>query len=472
MVMASLAVFMAASVSLYARGYAGPEEPRQRMLFILAPWVFCLFSCLAVFTGDWFFFALFMELSTVALFFMILPASFRTALYYLLAQLAGSLLLLLGTAFLIRETGASAMGPVPPKLLWFFIPGLGVKAALPGLHFWLPTVHTESPTPTSALLSGFAVKLGVYGLARLACPQTTRILLVLGSLMALYGVCQALMQHDAKRLLAYHTVSQLGYVVSALGAGTALGIAAATYHAVAHALFKALLFLSVGTLEKSYGTRDLRFLGSGAARAFPLTFGLFLVAALAISGVPLMSGFASKAMIKASIKETSHHAALWALQIANVGTVLSFCKLGYFGFFARGAHNIHVKSGELPGAGKDSFRNMGMALLAAATVGLGVFPRGLPAFLRTDYGGFFETGSLISAAWPLAAGMLLFLLLRKVLTSGEYEIPDADRLLVKASMLLACCPASIARLHTGGLRFYIVVVIATILAAFFFLAGH
>jgi multicomponent Na+:H+ antiporter subunit D len=472
MVMAALALLMAASVSIYTLGYADRGRPSELKLFILAPWAFCFFSCLAVFTGDWFFFALFMELSTLVLFFMIIQTNFRTALYYLLAQLAGSLLLLTGTALLISETGTSGVGPVPSKLLWFFIPGLGIKAALPVLHFWLPKVHSEAPTPASALLSGLAVKLGVYGLARLASPDASRVLLVLGIIMALYGVFQALMQYDAKRLLAYHTISQLGYVVSALGAGTSFGIAAAAYHSVAHALFKGLLFLSVGTLEKAFGTRDLRLLGRGAAQYFPVTFGLFMVGALAISGFPGMSGFASKAMVKASLKEGSHYAGLWALQAVNVGTVLSFCKLGYFGFFATGSHSLHAKAKELPKAGKDVFRNAGMALLAVATVALGVFPEKLPAFLQLHFSGFFERESILSAVWPFLVGCVLFVFFRGLLTPAEHEIPDVDRIVSKLAPVLAQGTSAIALLHSGKLRYYIATVIFAALLVFFFLSGR
>ncbi|WP_198470092.1 proton-conducting transporter transmembrane domain-containing protein [Acetomicrobium sp. S15 = DSM 107314] len=470
--MATLALFMTAAVSIYSLGYAKPENRRERKLFSIAPWLFCLFSCLSVFSSDWFFFALFLELSSVVLFFMILPVNFRTAVYYLLAQLSGSLLVLLGAAFMLRETGTAAMGPVPAKLLWLFIPGVGIKAALPGLHFWLPKVHSEAPTPASALLSGFAVKLGIYGLARLVSPPAAPALLFLGPAMALYGVFQALMQHDAKRLLAYHTVSQLGYIVSAIGAGTALGVAAGAYHAVAHALFKGLLFLTVGTLEKAYGTRDLRFLGSGAARTFPLTFALFLVGALAIAGFPGMSGFASKAMVKTSLKETSHYAILWMLQAASVGTVLSFCKLGYFGFFAKDRQPLQPCAKELPRAKKDKFRNAGMGLLAAGTVFLGLRPQVLPTFMQINCPAFFESDAILSAVVPIFIGGILFLVLRKVLAPADHKTHDVDSLLTKIYVVLACCPALVAKLHTGRLRFYIVTVIITALSAFFFIASY
>ena len=468
MVMASLAVFMAASVSLYARGYAGPEEPRQRMLFILAPWAFCLFSCLAVFAGNWFLFALFVELASLVLVFMIFFGDARAAALYLLTQLAGTALLLVGSAILLHQTGSAAVGPVPLKLLWYFIPALGIKAALPGLHFWLPEVHSKAPAPASALLSGFAVKLGVFGLARLTSPETGTIYLAMGGFMALFGVFQALLQHDAKRLLAYHTISQLGYVISAVGTGTPLGLAAGMFHAVAHGLFKGLLFLSAGSLEKAFGSRDLRYLG-GAAALLPVTFALFAAGALAISGFPGLSGFASKALVKASLKDINNTPAVWVLQAASVGTVISFCKLGYFAFIRKGTGSLKTLPGEGRGSVKNSHRNLGMTVAAAATVFLGLRPDLVPGFLGEGGYPFFALSTVISALLPILAGLLLFILLKKALEPAEHHVPDVDNLLAATGPFLRKIPDTLGALHSGRLRVYIAYVIVTALTIFTYL---
>jgi multicomponent Na+:H+ antiporter subunit D len=469
--MACLALFMAISISIYSLDYIEKEKVKERRFFVLSPWIFCIFSCLALFSGDWFAFGIFLELSSIMLFFMIIPLNFRTALYYLLTQLSGSLLIFVGAALMVAERGNAVMGPVPSGLLWLFLCGLGIKAGLLGLHFWLPKVHSEAPTPTSALLSGFSVKLGIYGLIRLASFPATDALLVIGPIMALYGIIQAIAQYDAKRLLAYHTISQLGYIVSAIGTGTTLGIVAGTYHTVAHALFKGLLFLCIGSIEKAYGTRDLRFLGYGTARAFPVTFAFFLVGALAISGFPGMSGFASKAMIKASLKEASPYTALWILQAANVGTVLSFCKLGYYGFFFKG--DVVRKAphyNPFLSYKKRIFQNTGMALMAFMTIFLGICPQLLPNFMEINFGNFFKPDALRSALIPILTGGILFIVFKKTLTPGKHEIRDLDFLLIKLYGILTLCPAIVSKIHTGKLRQYTIDVIIAALVIFFFLA--
>jgi multicomponent Na+:H+ antiporter subunit D len=468
LLLAGLALVMTVSVSLYSRGYAVSDVIWQRRAFASAPWAFCLFSCLAVFSGDWFLFALFVELASLALVFMIFFGDARAAALYLLTQLAGTALLLVGSAILLHQTGSAAIGPVPPKLLWYFIPALGIKAALPGLHFWLPEVHSKAPAPASALLSGFAVKLGVFGLARLASPETGTLYLALGVFMALFGVLQALLQHDAKRLLAYHTISQLGYVISAVGTGTPLGLAAGMFHAVAHGLFKGLLFLSAGSLEKAFGTRDLRQLG-GAAALLPVTFALFTVGALAISGFPGLSGFASKALVKASVKDIHSTAGVWVLQAASVGTVISFCKLGYFAFIRKGTWSLETLPGEGRGSVKNSRRNLGMAIAAAATVLLGLRPDLVPVFLGEGGYPFFALSTVTSALLPILGGLLLFALLKKALEPAEHHVPDVDDLLAATGPFFRKIPDTLGALQSGGLRVYIAYVIIAALALFAYL---
>lgn len=465
LVMSGLVIFMTAAVSIYSLGYCGEKSPLRRMVFFASPWVFCVFSCLAVISGNWLLFTIFVELSSLALFFIILLQDPGAARLYIFSQLFGAGFLLAGTALLGAETGTMSIGPVPGNILWLFLSGLGVKAAFPVLHFWLPQVHGKAPTPASALLSGFAVKIGVFGISRLVSPDTGTVLLLLGSAMALYGVGQALLQHDAKRLLAYHTISQLGYIVTAFGTGTALGIAAGFFHAVAHGLFKGLLFLSVGTLEKVYGTKDLGHLG-GAARELPLTFSLFLVGALAISGCPGFSGYASKAMVKAALYEVPNPAWYWALQAAGVGTVISFCKVGYFAFVRKpGPRPIPVRE-EMPGGRNDPLRNLGMAFPAAATVILGIFPGFFANLGGLEGDSLFGMKNLLPAAVTFALGISIFWVFRKWFTPGTHEIPDIDTLISKGRECSSPVFLVLQSINCGLLRFYIAAVVATGVALF------
>jgi multicomponent Na+:H+ antiporter subunit D len=425
---------------------------------------------MGILSGDWFIFTIFVELSSLALFFMILLNDPKAARLYIFSQFSGAGLLLAGTALLMASTGSTTMGPVPGNILWLFLLGLGVKSAFPVLHFWLPEVHSKAPTPASALLSGFAVKIGIFGLARLVSPETGPVFLVIGPAMALYGVSQALLQHDAKRLLAYHTVSQLGYVVTAFAAGTPLGIAAGFFHAASHALFKSLLFLSVGTLEKAYGTKDLGRLG-GTARAFPMTFLLFLVGALAISGSPGFSGFASKAMIKEALYGLPNPAISWALQAAGVGTVLSFCKMGFFGFIRRPRIPLLPDPSQMPGGRDDIFRNLGMLLPAMATILLGLFSSMFVSLAGVETGELLSSNNLVPAALTIAIGALFFLMLRKRLEPSSHDIPDIDTLARKSAVLFGPLLRGLENFNSGFLRLYISVVIAAGILLFFTLAS-
>ena len=466
--MSALVVFMTAAVSIYSLGYCEEKGNTRRITFFAAPWVFCLFSCLGVMSGNWLLFTIFVELSSLALFFIILLQDPGAARLYLFSQLLGAGFLLAGTALLGAGTGNLSIGPVPGNILWLFLTGLGVKAAFPVLHFWLPQVHGKAPTPASALLSGFAVKIGVFGISRLISPDTGTPLLLLGSVMALYGVGQALLQHDAKRLLAYHTISQLGYIVTAFGAGTPLGIAAGFFHAVAHGLFKGLLFLSVGTLEKVYGTKDLGHLG-GAARELPFTFSLFLVGALAISGCPGFSGFASKAMVKAALYDVSNPVFLWALQAAGVGTVISFCKVGFFAFVRKPDRRPETPGDQMPGGRKDSLRNLGMAFPAAATIALGIFPGFFANLGGLGRDVLFGMKNLMPVGVTFFLGISIFWIFRKLFEPGEHDIPDMDTLISMGRECSSPVFSILESMNCGLLRFYIGAVIAAGVVLFLFL---
>ena len=459
LIMSGLVVFMTAAVSIYSLGFCEEKGPLRRITFFAAPWFFCLFSCLGVMSGNWLLFTIFVELSSLSLFFIILLQDPGAARLYIFSQLFGAGLLLAGTALLGAETGTTAIGPVPGNILWLFLAGLGVKAAFPVLHFWLPEVHSRAPSPASALLSGLAVKIGIFGLARLVSPDTGPVFLVIGPLMALYGVSQALLQHDAKRLLAYHTISQLGYVVTAFGAGTPLGVAAGFFHAASHALFKSLLFLSVGSLEKVYGTKDLGHLG-GAARVLPFTFSLFLVGALAISGFPGFSGFASKAMIKEALYGLPHPAISWALLAAGVGTVVSFCKVGFFAFVREPDRRPKALREHMPGGRRDCFRNLGMAFPAAATIALGIFPGGFAKLGGLDSGALFRMKNLFPAAVTVVLGISIFRVFRKYLTPGTQDIPDIYTFLSKGRECSSPLFSIMESMNCGLLRFYIAAVVA------------
>ena len=189
--------------------------------------------------------------------------------------------------------------------------GMGAKAGLMPLHSWLPRAHPIAPAPVSALMSGVMIKIAIYGLVRVlvdwlgVLPLWFGVLvLAVGGLSAVGGVVYALFQHDLKRLLAFHSIENVGIIVLGLGAclllrargagdWAALALAAALLHTLNHAVFKALLFLGAGSFERGVGSLQLDRLG-GLLRRMPWTGGAFLVGAMAIAGLPPLNGFASE----------------------------------------------------------------------------------------------------------------------------------------------------------------------------------
>ena len=205
--------------------------------------------------------------------------------------------------------------------------GIGVRTAFIPFHTWLPEAHSWAPHPISALLSGVLIKVSFLALVRLVVLlgawNLQPVLMWVGVITALVAVVWALSQQDAKRLLAYHSISQMGYILAAWGAGGALGVCASYAHAISHALFKGLLFVVVGIMIERTGTRDVYRMRRAAYRSPLLLIGL-LTGALAISGVPPFNGFVSKHLVSQAVYGT---AAYTILKITSIGTAASFLKL-------------------------------------------------------------------------------------------------------------------------------------------------
>jgi hydrogenase-4 component B len=232
-------------------------------------------------------------------------------------------------------------------ILVLALAGFGVKAGLVPLHFWLPEAHAAAPSHISALLSGVVIKMGIYGLFRvtslLGAPPVWWgwLLLGLGASSGVLGVVWALGQHDLKRLLAFHSVENIGIILLGLGAGTlglayghpavaVLGYAGAALHTFNHALFKSLLFLGAGSLAHGTGTRDMERLG-GIARRMPGTAIAFLIGSVAIVGLPPLNGFLSEWLVLRSLLEaglatdTARLAVLAAVALGLIGALALAC---------------------------------------------------------------------------------------------------------------------------------------------------
>ena len=240
----------------------------------------------------------------------------ESAFKYLVIGSAGSSLTLTGVALLYLECHTLNMAqissiiagqgftPVTMLSLGLMMTGFGVKSFMVPFHAPAADAYTTAPTSISMVFSGMVNKAGVYGMIRLTYivfkamdVQAVQILLVaLGTITMFVGVTMALAQHDFKRLLAYHSISQIGYVITAIGLGTSLGLTGGLFHAMNHTLFKGLLFLCAGAVLHSVGTTDLDKLG-GLSKKMPKTTICFLIGALSISGIPPFNGFASKWLI-------------------------------------------------------------------------------------------------------------------------------------------------------------------------------
>jgi hydrogenase-4 component B len=277
-----------------------------------------------------------------------------------------------------------------------FLAGFGVKAGIVPLHIWLPEAHPVAPSNISALLSGVLIKTGIYGLARVTFdflgtpPNWWGVtVLTIGTISAVLGVLYALMEHDLKRLLAYHSIENIGIILMGLGAAmmflhsgypllASLALIAGLYHTINHAIFKALLFLGAGAVLHSTHTRNMEEMG-GLIKRMPWTALLFLIGAVAISALPPLNGFVSEWLTYQSLLQGFGTTAslirlmfpLSGAMLALTGALAAACFVKAFGisFLAqpRSEHAAQAKEVSRP-------MLWGMGLLAAACVFLGLFP--------------------------------------------------------------------------------------------------
>ena len=376
-----------------------------------------------VLAGDWITFFVFWEAMAFSSLALIWQAGTgrarRAGMRFLLVHATGGALLFVGIALHLASGGDTSLGALvsgsPP--FWLILGAVAINAAIPPLHAWLTDAYPEASTSASVFLSAFTTKTAVYALLRLF--PGTEILVPLGALMTLYGVVFAVIENDIRRLLAYHIVSQVGYMVTAVGIGTQLALNGAASHAFSHILYKALLFMGAGAAIEATGLRRLSDLG-GISRGMRFTVAMYGIGALSISGAPLFNGFISKSMI---ISAAGAEHLLWTellLSLAAVGTFLSVgLKLPWFAFF-----------GERRGV---AVRPLPTNLLAAMGIagGLcllyGVFPHLL--YSRLPYAATYAPYTLdhvVSTVQLLVATGFVFFLARKKLTPSPAMALDTD----------------------------------------------
>jgi hydrogenase-4 component B len=416
--LASFFVLTISSVSLaasiYALGYVTEFYGRTSIALLGSLFNgFLLSMTLVVLADNGFFFLIVWELMSLFSYFLVVTEHEKTdvryaGLFYLIMTHIGTAFIVLTFLIFFQAGGSFSFEafrhpeqPLPEgmRTLAFLLAliGFGTKAGIVPLHVWLPYAHPAAPSHISALMSGVMIKTAIYGLIRVYFDFFGGhfpwwwgfVVLMIGAVSALLGVMYALMEHDLKSLLAYHSVENIGIILLGIGAGmifqtyglaefAALGLLAGLYHTINHAVFKALLFFGAGSLLYATHTRNMEEYG-GLLRRMPWTGAFFLIGAVSIAALPPTNGFVSEWLVFQSLFLSFHLPSIFlklilplaAAMLALTGVLALACFAKAFGisFLAlpRSAHARHAA--EVPVS-----MRAGMALLALASIVLGLAP--------------------------------------------------------------------------------------------------
>jgi multicomponent Na+:H+ antiporter subunit D len=377
----------------------------------------------AVFAGDLITLYVFWEIMAVASTFLILARKTRLSsgagFRYVLVHLFGGLCMLAGIIVHVQTTGSIAFTSLAPGVgSWLILLGVLVNASAFPFASWLSDSYPEATVTGGVILSAYTTKTAVYALLR-AFPGW-EILIVVGCVMAVYGIIYALLENDMRRILAYSITNQVGFMVTGAGIGTAMAINGAAAHAFCHIIYKSLLWMSAGAVLAATGKSKCTDLG-GLHKTMPWTLLLGLIGALAISSFPGTSGFTSKTMI---IQAAASEHLTWVLMILEVASAGVFLHAGikfpYFVFFAK---DKGLRPPEAP-------RHMilAMAGLAFLCIALGVFPQPLYSILPFDVGGFnaYKAGKVVAQLQLLMFSALVFFLMLPLLKRTDTIALETD----------------------------------------------
>jgi hydrogenase-4 component B len=401
------------AAAIYAFGYSGQYAGRYSLRLVGVMFNLLLLALsLQVMADNALTFLILWEAMSLTAYCLVLTehdrsGTVRAGVWYLamthagFAALIAMFLLLSGadltTSFASMRAGAALLSPASRNAIFLLaLFGFGAKSGIIPLHIWLPMAHPVAPSHVSAILSGVVIKMGIYGLLRVLLdlmgggpPWWGGVVLGAGAVSALLGVLYALMEHDLKRLLAYHSVENIGIILIGVGAGlifhsyglmslAALGFIGGLYHTINHATFKGLLFLGAGSVLHATGTRNMEKMG-GLIKRMPWTALFFLIGSAAISALPPLNGFASEWLVFQTLLGGSN------IPIPEVGVVMPLA-VGMLALTSGLAAACFVKafgitflaiprSAEAEHA-RESPRSMvaGMAILAIACVALGLAP--------------------------------------------------------------------------------------------------
>ena len=450
-------------------------------------------------------FYVFLEMAAVATYFLIIHKRsvdiLQAGYKYILMTLIGAFLILLSIILVYVDTGSYEVimvtksgGIIAPVL---FLLGCFVKAGVVPLHTWLPDAHPAAPSPVSAFLSGMMIKIGAYGIIRFIFPILnfdlpatnfgeilSSLIMSIGVASMLIGVLLALLQTDVKRLLAYHSISQMGYILLGIGLGTKLGLAGGLYHLVNHTMFKGLLFLCMGAVIYSTGTRKLDNLG-GLWKRMPITTSTCIIAALAISGIPPFNGFASKTVLAEAVANYNF-VLKFVMMVTAALTFASFLKLISYTFFGELKKQlITVKEAPL-------LMQLPMIVLAILCVLLGINAQFvLDRFIVFAMTGlvqprsilkieFWTQGTVLDALFIIILGFIAYITASKLGLIGrekkEFEMGSfmaklvkylsVDRIYCNIAILVGKLCKKLDSVHPRDLNVHISWVILTLIALF------
>jgi len=448
-------------IMMYAHEYMKTENHTRRFFVFLS---LSYTATMGIFmAGDLLTLFFLYEMMTLTTYILVVHSQNKTAIEagteYLFLGILGGFAIFIAMTLIYPITGTFAFsgahelmaseGPAKFIIAALLLVGFGMKAGMVPLHVWLPKAHPVAPAPASSLLSGIMIKVGIFGLIQswvyfyLPANFTTSaslaplgiVVVILALVSMLFGAFMALIQHDMKRLLAYSSISQIGFIL--LGLGIAMvqgdkggpGLSGAMLHAFNHALFKALLFMVAGMVYLKAHDIDMRNLG-GLRKKLPITATVSVIASLAIMGMPLFNGFVSKTVIHHAVTDAAkYQSSLYLIVealfiIASVGTVAYFIKFNksvFFGPLPKKLESISFQPRSVYAP---------MLMMALSLILLGVFPlflaesfvlpyvNGLPfdqAF--TTYGvlelAYFGLSELLLVVGIWAGGILLYIVSRR-----------------------------------------------------------
>jgi hydrogenase-4 component B len=408
------------ALSIYSLGYARGFYGRKNVGVLGAFFNTLLLTTTLVFVSDnAFFFLIVWEIMTLAAYCLVSfeheqPETRKAGVLFFIMSHIGTGCIMLGFLLLFQASGGygfdgfHALGEkLPPgarnAAFLLFLFGFGIKAGIVPLHIWLPAAHPVAPSNVSAFMSGVLIKTGIYGMARVFFdflgppPNWWGVtVLTIGTLSAVLGVLYALMEHDLKRLLAYHSIENIGIILMGLGAAlmflhtnhrllASLALIAGLYHTINHALFKALLFLGAGAVLHATHTRNMEEMG-GLAKRMPQTALFFLVGAVAISALPPLNGFVSEWLTYQSLLQGfGTTASLVRLMFPVSGAMLALTSALAAACFVKafGISFLAQPRSEAAAHAREAAPTMllGQAILTAACVFLGLFPTTFLALL-------------------------------------------------------------------------------------------